>query len=115
MGINKLCISTDSQFLINAVTLWIKGWKAKNWHLKTGDRVKNEVDFKELDSLLQDESLDVKWVSCKYKNEFNRLCKYFKFNCRRTTSRRIKASRVTRWRTSWPKLVQKFISAYSLV
>ncbi|XP_037888460.1 ribonuclease H1 [Glossina fuscipes] len=61
LGINKLCISTDSQFLINAVTLWIKGWKAKNWHLKSGDRVKNEVDFKELDNLLQDQSLDVKW------------------------------------------------------
>lgn len=62
LGISKLCLSTDSQFLINAVNIWIKGWKAKNWRLKDGKPVKNEVDFKVLDGLLQDGTIDIKWV-----------------------------------------------------
>uniref|UniRef100_A0A1A9WGL9 Ribonuclease H n=1 Tax=Glossina brevipalpis TaxID=37001 RepID=A0A1A9WGL9_9MUSC len=61
LGIDKLCISTDSQFLINAVVHWIKGWKTKNWRLHNGDRVKNEVDFKVLDNLLEDKTIDVNW------------------------------------------------------
>lgn len=62
LSMRKLCIYTDSQFLINSVTLWIKGWKAKNWRLKSGEPVKNVVDFKELDSLLIDRDVEVKWV-----------------------------------------------------
>lgn len=63
LGITKLCLSTDSQFLINSITLWIKGWKAKNWRLKNGEPVKNVVEFKELDALLQDKSIEIKWVN----------------------------------------------------
>lgn len=63
LGIEKLCISTDSQFLIKSITMWIKGWKAKNWRLKNGDPVKNVVDFKELDSLLSDGQINIKWVN----------------------------------------------------
>ncbi|XP_061387600.1 ribonuclease H1 [Musca vetustissima] len=61
LGIKKLGISTDSQFLIKSITMWINGWKAKNWRLKNGDPVKNVVDFKELDSLLSDGQIDIKW------------------------------------------------------
>ncbi|KAI8118958.1 ribonuclease H1 isoform X1 [Lucilia cuprina] len=61
LGITKLCISTDSQFLINSITLWIKGWKAKDWRLKNGDPVKNLTDFLELDSLLEDDKILIKW------------------------------------------------------
>ncbi|XP_075146740.1 ribonuclease H1 [Haematobia irritans] len=61
LGIKKLIICTDSQFLINSVTLWMKGWKAKNWTLRSGDPVKNVVDFKELDALLSDREVEVKW------------------------------------------------------
>ena len=63
VGIKKLCLSTDSQFLINAITLWVKGWKRKDWRLKNGDPVKNVDDFKVLDELLQSDDLMVKWVS----------------------------------------------------
>lgn len=60
-GIEKLCVSTDSQFLINSITIWIKTWKQKEWLLKNGKPVKNSVDFKELDKLLADKSIQVKW------------------------------------------------------
>lgn len=42
--------------------MWIKGWKNKNWRLKNGEPVKNVVDFKELDSLLSGNDIDIKWV-----------------------------------------------------
>ncbi|XP_017025247.1 ribonuclease H1 [Drosophila kikkawai] len=61
LGIKKLCISTDSQFLINSITLWVPGWKRRNWKLKNNQPVKNVVDFKELDELLQSKDLSVKW------------------------------------------------------
>lgn len=62
LGINKLCISTDSQFLINSITQWVPGWKRRNWMLRNNQPVKNVVDFKELDELLQSKDLTVKWV-----------------------------------------------------
>lgn len=63
LGIEKLCISTDSQFLINAITNWIATWKRKGWRLTNGEPVKNVDDFKELDNLLTDDKISIKWVS----------------------------------------------------
>ncbi|XP_055836426.1 uncharacterized protein LOC129921575 [Episyrphus balteatus] len=59
-GIKKLCLSTDSQFLINAVTAWMKNWKRNGWRLKGGDPVKNKEDFVIIDGLL-DGSINIKW------------------------------------------------------
>ncbi|XP_017078223.1 ribonuclease H1 [Drosophila eugracilis] len=61
LGIKKLCISTDSQFLLNSITLWVPGWKRRGWKLKNNQPVKNVVDFKELDELLHNNSITVKW------------------------------------------------------
>ncbi|KAH8284564.1 hypothetical protein KR018_004296, partial [Drosophila ironensis] len=61
LGIAKLSINTDSQFLINSVTLWLQGWKRRGWMLKSNQPVKNVVDFKELDALLQNQKVQVKW------------------------------------------------------
>ncbi|XP_011190900.2 ribonuclease H1 [Zeugodacus cucurbitae] len=60
-GIEKLCVSTDSQFLINSITIWIKAWKEREWRLKNGEPVKNVIDFKKIDKLLADKSIEVKW------------------------------------------------------
>lgn len=61
-GIKRLCINTDSQFVVNSITLWVRGWKRKGWKLADGSKVKNETDFKELDRLYNDESMEIKWV-----------------------------------------------------
>lgn len=63
-SIPKLCINTDSMFVINAVTKWLPGWKKRGWKLASGGPVKNEVDFRELDELLLKESqMQIKWVN----------------------------------------------------
>ncbi|GBP18568.1 Ribonuclease H1 [Eumeta japonica] len=58
-GISHLAINTDSQFLINSVTKWMPAWKRKGWTLKSGEPVKNQIDFKELDSIKN--KLNIKW------------------------------------------------------
>lgn len=56
-GIKRLKIHTDSQFTINAMTKWLKGWKKNGW--KNG-AVKNMEDFKRLDLLCQ--GITVEWI-----------------------------------------------------
>lgn len=58
-GVTKLAINTDSKFLINSVTKWMPGWKRKGWKLQSGEPVKNEIDFKELDNLQN--KIHIKW------------------------------------------------------
>nr|CAD7434452.1 unnamed protein product [Timema monikensis] len=58
-GVKKLCINTDSQFLINSITKWIRKWRRNNWKLTDGGPVKNKEDFVMLDAALK--SVVVKW------------------------------------------------------
>lgn len=48
-GIKQLNVHTDCQFLINAMTKWIQGWKKKGWKLSTGGDVINRADFETLE------------------------------------------------------------------
>lgn len=60
MGINRLIVHTDSEFLINGITKWIKKWKKNGWKLVNGGEVINREDFEALDAAVQD--ISVKWV-----------------------------------------------------
>lgn len=62
-GIENLVLHTDSQFLINGITSWIKKWKKNGWVLSTGNPVINKEDFEELDSAVQ--GINIKWVYVK--------------------------------------------------
>lgn len=44
---------------INSVTKWMPGWKRKGWKLQSGEPVKNEIDFKDLDSVQH--KIKIKW------------------------------------------------------
>lgn len=44
-----LDIHTDSDFMINSMTKWIKKWKRNGWKLSTGGPVKNQSDWKRFD------------------------------------------------------------------
>uniref|UniRef100_A0A0B6ZQH1 Ribonuclease H1 n=1 Tax=Arion vulgaris TaxID=1028688 RepID=A0A0B6ZQH1_9EUPU len=59
-GILNLILHTDSQFLINGITKWIRGWKRNQWKKATGSPVINQQDFEELDRELR--GINVKWV-----------------------------------------------------
>lgn len=55
-------VFTDSQYVRNGVTLWLRGWKMKGW--KTADRkpVKNQDLWMELDALAQELNPQFFWV-----------------------------------------------------
>lgn len=48
-----IVIVSDSQYSLNCITEWLEGWKAADWHLASGDPVKNPEIIKAIDSLLE--------------------------------------------------------------
>ena len=58
----RITIHTDSQYLKNGITQWIKNWKRNGW--KTADKlpVKNRELWEALDELSQKHDIKWEWV-----------------------------------------------------
>ena len=56
---SEITLYTDSSYLINGITKWIKGWKRIGWITRTKEEVLNRDLWEELDSLVQERT--VKW------------------------------------------------------
>lgn len=41
-GFNCLVIATDSEYVVNGITSWIKSWRRKDWRTRSGTAVKNK-------------------------------------------------------------------------
>lgn len=57
-------LHTDSEYLKNGITKWIKGWKRKGWKTSSGKPVLNKDLWQQLDQLsqtLSTEQIDVDW------------------------------------------------------
>lgn len=64
-SLNRECavdLWTDSQYVRNGITTWMRGWKAKGW--KTADRkpVKNEDLWRRLDAARERHDVAWHWV-----------------------------------------------------
>lgn len=59
-------VYTDSQYVINGITKWIKGWKRRNWHNAAGGPVANRVLWEALETVTQGK--DVTWIWVKGHN-----------------------------------------------
>jgi ribonuclease HI len=55
----KIIINTDSQYVKNGITSWIKKWKTNGWRTASKDPVKNKEYWVALDAL--NASLPVYW------------------------------------------------------
>lgn len=53
---------TDSQYVKNGVTTWIKGWKRNGWQTRNKLPVKNEDLWRELDAETQRHQVSWHWV-----------------------------------------------------
>uniref|UniRef100_A0A0P4VVC9 Ribonuclease H1 n=1 Tax=Scylla olivacea TaxID=85551 RepID=A0A0P4VVC9_SCYOL len=62
-GFSKVAVHTDSQFMIDCASSWMKNWKKKGWVKSDGQPVKNKEELMVLDSAMED--LAVKWVHVK--------------------------------------------------
>lgn len=57
-----LLVLCDSQYVINTVTKWMRGWKAKGWRKGDGKPVMNLEIIKELDQAMAGRRYRFEWV-----------------------------------------------------
>ena len=63
-GSGAVILHTDSEYLKNGITKWIKGWKRKGWKTSAGKPVLNKDLWQQLDQLthsLSGEDLTIDW------------------------------------------------------
>lgn len=58
-----ITLYTDSSYVANGITTWIKGWKMRNWTNKTGDTIANVDLWKAMSFLLPEVTLKIVNVS----------------------------------------------------
>jgi ribonuclease HI len=58
----EIALFTDSEYLRNGITSWIRGWKFTGWRTKDKKPVKNSDLWKELDQLAGTHQLKWEWV-----------------------------------------------------
>lgn len=49
--IELVTVFVDSQYVQKGITLWVTNWKANDWKTASGQSVKNQDQWKELDKL----------------------------------------------------------------
>lgn len=59
---DDLLVLCDSQYVINSVTTWMRGWKAKGWRKSDGKPVMNVDLLRELDAALAGRRYRFEWV-----------------------------------------------------
>lgn len=64
-------LHTDSQYLKNGITSWIKGWKRNGWRTAAREPVKNEDLWRRLDTALGQHKIDWRWVKGHAGHEMN--------------------------------------------
>lgn len=67
-------LHTDSQYVMNGITQWIKGWKAKGWRTANKDPVKNVDLWKALDEVVARHEVQWHWVKGHAGHEHNERC-----------------------------------------
>lgn len=70
----SVTLYTDSQYIERAVNEhWLDSWKKRGWRRREGP-VKNLELWQELDRLLGEHSVAVRWVKGHAENEYNNRC-----------------------------------------
>lgn len=72
LGEKSVKIFTDSNYVKDGITKWIKNWEKKNWKTSTGSDVKNQKLWKKLSELSKKFlSLEWEWVKAHNGNPNN--------------------------------------------
>ena len=64
---------TDSSYLKNGVTLWVKGWQEKNWKTANKKAVKNVDLWQELVLLTNGHKINWHWVKSHNGDKYNEM------------------------------------------
>ena len=60
-GGGPVTVYTDSKYVMDGITKWIRGWKRNGWKTSTGSEVKNRPLWERLDKLVT-EFVSFEWV-----------------------------------------------------
>ena len=70
---SEVVIFTDSTYVKNGITEWMKNWKKNGWKNSSKKPVKNKDLWEKLDKLCETNNVSWKWVKGHSTNEFNNL------------------------------------------
>ena len=70
---SEITIYTDSKYVKDGITEWIKKWKLNNWKNSNKKKVKNKDLWIKLDNSCQKHKINWKWVKGHSENKFNNL------------------------------------------
>ena len=70
---SEVVIFTDSAYVKNGITEWMKNWKKNAWKNSSKKPIKNKDLWEKLDKLCEANSVSWKWVKGHSTNEFNNL------------------------------------------
>ena len=70
---SKITIYTDSIYLKNGITTWIKNWEKNGWKNTNKKPVKNKDLWVTLNELSKDQVIDWKWVKAHDGNKYNEI------------------------------------------
>ena len=59
---SNVVLTTDSKYVMQGITEWIKNWKIRNWKTASKKPVLNKELWKRLDNLTNLHSVEWKWV-----------------------------------------------------
>ena len=59
---SNVVLTTDSKYVMQGITEWIKNWKTRGWLTSSKKPVLNKDLWKRLDELSSSHSIDWKWV-----------------------------------------------------
>ena len=66
-------IYTDSNYVKDGITLWIKDWEKNNWKTSSKKNVKNVDLWKKLKDLVSSKSIEWEWIKSHSNNPMNDL------------------------------------------
>ena len=70
---SEITIFTDSKYVKDGITDWIKKWKQNNWKSSNKKPVKNKDLWVKLDNSCQKHKITWKWVKAHAGNKYNNL------------------------------------------
>lgn len=74
MSAESVVICTDSQYVKNGITDWIRKWKINGWKNSKKEAVKNRELWEELDDKVSHDRMSFRWVKGHAGIEFNEKC-----------------------------------------
>jgi ribonuclease HI len=67
-------VISDSRYVVDGASLWLKNWKRRGWTLKGGGQVKNMNWWLRIDALQKTRAIEWRWVKGHAGDGFNELC-----------------------------------------